>query len=153
MNLEVSLLEMEEYIHKKYKNHIEKIMTKQEFSRFSINHMYYLEYIYTLNNPTFSQLAQALNVSKPSVTAMIKKLTDKGYVKKMNSEQDKREFHIYLTDRGKEILNVELEVYKNFTDRISRYLSEDEIELFSKLVSKIILNMKKEKTMEVIECN
>ncbi|WFD10733.1 MarR family winged helix-turn-helix transcriptional regulator [Tepidibacter hydrothermalis] len=153
MKLEVNLLEMEEYIHKVHKRYIEKIMSKQEFSRFSINHMYYLEYIYTLNNPTFSQLAEALNVTKPSVTAMIKKLTDKGYVEKMNSQYDKREFHIYLTDRGKEILNAELEVYKHFTEKISKYLSEDEIELFSKLISKIILNIKKEKTMEVIECN
>ncbi|MCT4507341.1 MAG: MarR family transcriptional regulator [Tepidibacter sp.] len=153
MKLEVNLLEMEEYIHKVYKKYIEKIMTKQEFSRFSINHMYYLEYIYTLNNPTFSQLAQALNVSKPSVTAMIKRLTDQGYVKKMKSEHDKREFHIYLTDRGKEILNAELEVYKHFTEKISKHLSEEEVELFSKLVSKIIVSIKKENTMEVIECN
>ncbi len=153
MKLEVSLLEMEEYIHKVYKQYIEKIMSKQEFSRFSINHMYYLEYIYTLNNPTFSQLAEALNVSKPSVTGMIKRLSDQGYVKRMNSEHDKREFHIYLTDRGKEILNAELEVYKHFTKKISTHLSEDEVELFSKLVSKIISSIKEEKTMEVIECN
>ncbi|WP_099188264.1 MarR family winged helix-turn-helix transcriptional regulator [Tepidibacter mesophilus] len=153
MKLEESLLEMEEYIHKKYKNHIEKIMSNQEFSRFSINHMYYLEYIYTLNNPTFSQLAHALNVSKPSVTAMIKRLTDKGYVKKLNSEQDKREFHIYLTDRGKEILDAELEIYKSFADKISECLSEDEMKLFSSLVLKITSKIKKENTMEVIECN
>ena len=44
MKLEVNLLEMEEYIHKVYKKYIEKIMSKQEFSRFSINHMYYFHF-------------------------------------------------------------------------------------------------------------
>ena len=56
---------------------------QEEFSELSMRQLLYLETITQLGSPTFSELAQKLEVTKPSVTALVQRLIKMGYVKKI----------------------------------------------------------------------
>jgi DNA-binding MarR family transcriptional regulator len=51
-------------------------------------------------NPTSSQLAYYLGVTKPAVTQIISSLVDSGLVKRETSSRDRRGFRIRLTPKG-----------------------------------------------------
>ncbi|SHK38998.1 MarR family winged helix-turn-helix transcriptional regulator [Tepidibacter formicigenes] len=141
MSLERYFLEISEYLLKLDKQYLEKMMDKNEFSKLSMNHMCYLEAIYELKGPTFSELAQELDVSRPSVTTMIRKLSNQDYVKRVRSNKDGREYHIYLTEKGKKIVKSEQDACKYFTDKIKKFLNESELENLSIILGKIVKNI------------
>ena len=62
---------------------------QEGFSDLSMRQMIYLDAITQLKRPTFSELADKLAITKPSVTAIVKKLTEMGYVKKVQSNVEK----------------------------------------------------------------
>ena len=52
------------------------------------------------NGRTVTEISQDLDITLPSVTAMVKRLETKGYVTKQRSDSDARQVRIRLTDRG-----------------------------------------------------
>lgn len=67
-----------------------------------------------------SELAGFLNVSVPTVSRCIQKLSEKGYVQKTANEKDKRETCVSLTPEGKALC---LDAHHNISAFISRVLS------------------------------
>ncbi|NLE32328.1 MAG: MarR family transcriptional regulator, partial [Bacteroidales bacterium] len=61
---------------------------------------HYLEVISALNNPNITELANAMRLTKPTVTVGIDKLIKLGYVQKIQSDEDRRSSHLHLTDKG-----------------------------------------------------
>ena len=55
--------------------------------------------IYLLEKPTITQLAETLGISQPNATYKINSLIAKGYVEKIPSADDKREFRLRVSDR------------------------------------------------------
>ncbi|MCG6535321.1 MAG: MarR family transcriptional regulator, partial [Syntrophales bacterium LBB04] len=62
----------------------------------------YLEQIARLGNPTTSELARKLRVSKPTVSVAVDKLEEAGYVRKTISDEDRRTHHLHLTAKGQQ---------------------------------------------------
>ena len=50
---------------------------------------------------TITEIAQDLDITLPSVTAMIKRLERKGYITKLRSNVDARRVHVALTEEGR----------------------------------------------------
>ncbi|MCF2642845.1 MAG: MarR family transcriptional regulator [Roseburia sp.] len=59
--------------------------------------------IQSLQQPSFSELAEKFNVTKPAVTAIIRKLSSMGLVEKSNQKQIGDFFMSYLLKRGKNL--------------------------------------------------
>ncbi|MEN8077840.1 MarR family transcriptional regulator [Clostridioides difficile] len=72
-------------------------------------------------------LTEKVAVDKATTTRAIKKLQDAGYVKVEINEKDKRKYHIFLTDKAKELKNEIFEVYYLWDELLVKSLSEDEI--------------------------
>lgn len=53
---------------------------------------------------TMSQLALALGVQPPTVTKMVTRLSNQGYVRRQVSDTDGRLARVYLTDAGRELV-------------------------------------------------
>lgn len=84
-----------------------------------------------------SELANFLNVSAPTVSRCIQKLSAKGYVQKAINEQDKRGTCVSLTPEGKTLC---MNAYKNlsgFTSRVLSRLDPSELEQFVMTMDKI----------------
>lgn len=108
------------------------------FSDLSMRQMLYLETIAALNQPTFSELAEELKVTKPSVTAIIKKLIKMKYVKKVQSAQDLRVHHIVLDTKGTHFTELHDKIHRTLAQRLMRNLDAKEVHQMSLLLGKVI---------------
>ncbi len=108
----------------------------EDLSKISINHLDYLEVINKKGKPTLGEIAAELEYAKPSVTTMVNKLIKQGFVRKVQSDEDKRVFYVELTDLGKALVEVQLSVYREFANDLEKILEEDEVERLSVLLNK-----------------
>ena len=109
---------------------LKNTLEEKEQSKFTNNDYYYLYVIESLGEPNFSTIAEALNLTKPGVTAIVRKLHNMGLVVKQQSDTDKRVYFVSLTQKGKDILNGDRKVYKNVTEAISSFCQTKEQQQF-----------------------
>jgi DNA-binding MarR family transcriptional regulator len=110
------------------------------FSDITMNQMLYLETISRLGEPTFGDLADQLGVTPPSVSVIIKKLIETGYIRKIQSDLDRRVYHLHLTEKGKRFNELHNEVHQLLARRITENLNQNEIDSLAVLLEKISLH-------------
>jgi len=116
----------------------QKAITESRFSELTGKQMYYLEVISNLNNPNLSELATELNLSKPSITAIVDKLEEWGFIRKVHSDEDRRVSHIHMAERGEEIERLHKEIHRRISNMFTSKLTEDELQSLVTLLSKIV---------------
>ena len=81
----------------------EVMLRKLSNGDLSLHEMHMLECIGKHNgqNVTITDLAQDLDITPPSVTAMVKRLEHKGFITKSRSGEDARRVCILLTEQGR----------------------------------------------------
>lgn len=77
-------------------------------------------------------LAQLLGVSKPMITAHLTSLTDKGYITKEPSKDDKRAYHILPTEKALALVESAKRDMDQQLTRLMEAMGQDD---FDKLVS------------------
>jgi DNA-binding MarR family transcriptional regulator len=111
---------------------------QEGFSNLSMRQLLYLETIAQMERPTFSELADQLDVTKPSVTALVKKLMQMGYVKKVQSQEDLRVYHIVLTAKGEQFTEMHDQTHRLLAERLTQNLNEQEIHQMAVMLKKVI---------------
>ncbi|WP_105614983.1 MarR family winged helix-turn-helix transcriptional regulator [Vallitalea okinawensis] len=134
--------EMYLYLDEELTKRANELLDVDDLSKLSVNHSDYLEVIRMKEKPTLSEIAVELGYSKPSVTTMVNKLISQGFVKKVQSDDDKRVFYVVLTDLGKELLDIQLNIYYDFANDLKQVLDEKEIEMLVRLLSKGLRTLK-----------
>jgi len=114
------------------------------FAKLTINQLHYIDAIYTLGEPTISEIAEKLEISKASVTAGIKKLIQLGYVEKEQSTVDKRVFHVRLIDSAQELIQARFQALHEYGEFVRAALSEEEARQFQMTLAKIVQLFKNE---------
>ena len=107
-------------------------------SKLTINQFHYIDAIGELGEPTFTELAGRLAITKASVTAGMNKLINMGYVIKTQSSEDKRIFHIHLTEAGEKLIRAKYQALKEYGEFIRAALSEDEARQFEGILTKLV---------------
>ena len=121
-------------------------LVKEEQGKFSNNDYYYLLMIQSLDHPNFSTLAERLNMTKPAVTAIIRKLQKMDLVVKTRSEEDNRMYYISLTSKGEKILRGDREIYHWVTDSMSSLCrNKKEQELLTHIVEELVKRLEAKK--------
>lgn len=100
--------------------------------------MRYIETINLLNNPSITELATKLNLSKPTVKVAIDKFIEKDYVFKVRSDEDRRSAHLHLSEKGKLINQIHEYAHKVIAESFSRKLNSDEKEILISLLLKVL---------------
>ena len=108
-----------------------------EMQDLTATQFHYLEIIGELENPTLTELAAAMKLTKPSVTTAIDRLVVKGLVRKVHSDIDKRSSHLHLTEIGEQINKRHDFAHDFVIDLIAKKLSQDEIKSFTLFLDKI----------------
>lgn len=126
---------------------LSKTLDETEQSKFTNNDYYYLCVIEALGEPNFSAIAEALNLTKPGVTAIVRKLCNMGLVTKKQSEEDKRVYFVSLTQKGKEILNGDREVYRYVTESIASFCKTKEERQFMENVIEMLVQKLEKKNI------
>ena len=118
---------------------LKKMQTNaSEFSKLTVSQLQYIDAIGTLGKPAVSDVASQLNITKASVTTAINKLIELGYVVKTQSEDDKRVFHVTLTETGQKLVNVKHQALKAYMEFIDAALSEEETAQFEAILTKLV---------------
>ncbi|MCL4444657.1 MAG: MarR family winged helix-turn-helix transcriptional regulator [Candidatus Thermoplasmatota archaeon] len=82
-------------------------------------------------------IAEELSVTGPWITGIVKALQQKGYVKKVRNEGDRRRLNVTITPSGKKILVRSMDTYLKAVGGLLDKLSAEDIEEFKRLLSKI----------------
>lgn len=119
-------------------------LTSDEAKQFNSNDYYYLTTMYYLGNPRFTQVAEALQLTKPAVSAIIRKLSGLGLVEKKQSPDDGRVFFAVVTEKGKRIVEGDEQLYGRLEAMIRSSLQTQERQaLMEELLSTMAFEMEK----------
>ena len=80
-----------------YKNIFKNFETRE--ATLSATETFCVEVINALGRPTISELTNFLEISQPNTAYKVANLVKKGYVEKIQSTEDKREYYLELTDK------------------------------------------------------
>ena len=72
-----------------------------------------------------------------NATYKVNSLIKKGYVKKVQSDKDKREFYLDVTDRYYRYYNINEKYLDIVENRLKETLSEEEFDMFNNTLKKI----------------
>ena len=79
-------------------------------------------------NPKVSQLAEFLEMSTPNVAYKISSLMKKGYIEKIQSKEDKREYILKETEKFHEYYKAKNSYIPIVLDRLAKRFTEEEID-------------------------
>jgi len=116
----------------------DEALSTGELSQLSVRQIYYLDIINKLDKPTVSELARELNVTKPTVTIAVNHLIDRGLIHKEQSQEDKRVFFLYPTEKGERISVAHNKAHEDFVIHLISKLTPEETKQFVRIFSKIL---------------
>ena len=96
-----------------------------------------MEIIYSINNPTVNEFARVANISSPNAAYKIHNLIKKGYLRKIQSETDKREFHLEVTEKYLDYYNITYSYIGRVMDRVQNRLAPEELKVLEKVLTVI----------------
>ena len=85
-----------------------------------------IEIIHALNEPTIGRFAEFLNISQSNATYKVNSLIKKGYLERQNSQLDRREYHLILSEKYYNYIGLLSSYESTVTQRmIDRFPPED----------------------------
>ena len=135
--IEPSLVELIALLTRKVAELQSAMVKEAGFSDLSLRQIYILDIIQSLQNPTPTELARELKISKPSVSAAIDRLETAGYIRKVDSDEDRRSYHLHLTQKGQVFSQAHDETHRHLAQFITRNLEAEEVRQLVRLVGKI----------------
>lgn len=93
-----------------------------------------MEIIYAMKKPTINEFATMANISSPNAAYKVSKLINKGYLRKVQSEDDKREYHLEVTDKYLSYYNISYQYLVTVMDRLEKRFSDEELQLITKVL-------------------
>ncbi|GEM_PF-6486716 len=86
---------------------------------------------------TVSFLSSELEVAKPTISVAVRKLEDKGYIRRKENKKDRRVVFLELTAKARKILQPAEDVSKFIEDVIADFPEEDKKKVYGMLVDTI----------------
>ena len=93
-----------------------------------------LEVIKILDNPTVGQFADFLNISQSNATYKVNSLIKKGYLERQNSEIDRREYHLVLSEKYYHYENLLISYRQTIIRRIEERFTPDEVRTLDEML-------------------
>ena len=117
----------------------EVMLRKLSNGDLSLHEMHMLECIGKHNgqNVTITDLAQDLDITPPSVTAMVKRLENKGFITKSRSGEDARRVCILLTEQGRRAEVAHRLFHRKMVRAITKDLTDTEREAIASGLQKM----------------
>ena len=79
-------------------------------------------------------ISQFFNIAKPSVSAMVKALVNKGYLLQSPSETDKRSYTISITEKGSTLVDTTFNEYLKTVELLKEKMGESKFNQFIVLI-------------------
>ena len=96
-----------------------------------------MEGIMALGSPTVAQFAQAMHISTPNASYKINSLIQKGYVQKVRSETDRREYHLHPTQKYMDYYNISYAYLQTVVDRVKEHFPAEDVAKLDEMLTVI----------------
>jgi DNA-binding MarR family transcriptional regulator len=126
------------YFWKESISNISNTLSEAQISNFNMNDYYYLTSIYQLGTPKLGELATKLNLTKPAISALVKRLEKNELIVKIQSKEDKRVYFLNLTDKAIRIIEGDNKLYENLSNTFSDFLTDEEMNIVDNLLRKVV---------------
>lgn len=93
-----------------------------------------VEAIYALGHPTINEFATFTRISAPNAAYKVTSLVKKGYIRKVQSQEDKREYYLEVTDRFYEYYSINTSYLRTVAERAQERFSEEELNQFERVL-------------------
>ena len=120
-------------------NILSDTISHSEFEDLTPQQLRCMQVIVKLKNPSLTDLANELNITKPTVTVLVDKLVNKEYVKRIQSNKDRRTTYLHVELKGRKIERLRKIAHDRMADRISAVLNETETAIFMELLKKLVV--------------
>ena len=91
---------------------------------------YSIECIKALGEPTVQEFAIMMGISAPNAAYKVNALVQKGYIEKVQDENDRREFHLRPTKKFWDYYNVSYSYVKTVEARCKKRFSKEDLAKF-----------------------
>ena len=85
-----------------------------------------MEIILALKEPTVNEFASFVHISSPNAAYKVNSLIQKGYVEKIQSPKDRREYHLRPTQKYMDYYNISSNYLQEVMDRIKNRFTQEE---------------------------
>jgi DNA-binding MarR family transcriptional regulator len=79
-----------------------------------------------------------MKLTKPTITVLVDKLIEKELVYKVQSDADRRNTHLHLTERGKLINQMHEYAHRRMAEEIDKKVNREEMTQLLRLLEKIV---------------
>ena len=93
-----------------------------------------LEVIYALGRPTVNEFATFAQISPPNAAYKVNQLVKKGYLLKVRNEEDKREYHLEVTEKYMRDYGITYDYMNVVMDRIRQRFSPEDVEKLEEMM-------------------
>ena len=93
-----------------------------------------MEIIQALGKPTVNEFASFVNISAPNAAYKVNSLVKKGYLTREQSDDDKREFHLCITQKYKDYYNISYQYLSTVMHRLEERFSQEDVERLEKML-------------------
>ena len=96
-----------------------------------------IEAIHALGTPTVSEFANFVDISLANATYKIQSLVKKGYLTKEQSQKDRREYRLLVTERYFEYLSFSSNYVDTVIERIEEHFSPEDVKTLKRMLDEI----------------
>ena len=93
-----------------------------------------MEIILALKEPTINEFASFVHISSPNAAYKVNSLIQKGYVEKVQSAHDRREYHLRPTRKYMDYYNISSSYLKQVKDRVMKRFTPEEAQQLDRML-------------------
>ena len=134
--LEENFLEVYDKFKLEFFRRIFELVREREGS-LSAMEAFSIEVIHAMHEPTIGQFAEFLNISQSNATYKVNNLIKKGYLIRQNSETDRREYHLILSDKYYGYTDIMRSYVDTVVGRIRKSFTPEEAKQFGDMLDRI----------------
>ena len=115
-----------------YKEIFDRFQTRE--ASLTTVEVFCVETILALGRPTINEFASFMRISSPNAAYKVNSLIKKGYVSKTQSEEDRRENHLQVTQKYMDYYNISARYTDEVMDRICKRFTPEEYEKLTQML-------------------
>lgn len=86
-----------------------------------------MEAIQALGSPTVNEFATFMRISPPNAAYKVNSLIKKGYIRKVQSSDDRREYHLEITQKYIDYYNISQRYLNTVLDRVKERFPQEDV--------------------------
>lgn len=116
-----------------YKEIFQRFQTRE--ASLSTVETFCMETILALGSPSINEFASFMCISSPNAAYKVNSLIKKGYLRKIQSESDRREYHLEVTQKYIDYYNISTNYLVEVMDRIMSRFTPEESEKLEQMLT------------------